>query len=185
MEYVDYYAVVGVSPMACVNSLCSFTSNFPHVRIRNLSFIVSLTERGDPSLQSMKTVESINHALSISTSAPNLPIPLASDYLWIPEADLEGATKNIITGVLSRTTDGSRVIVDATAGRKIMASSAVVAALLLSYLHGIPVDINYYLLKAYDNGTKAKEFSDLEENDALTLVFDTEQILRAFGLEMA
>ncbi|MBN2230294.1 MAG: hypothetical protein JW779_11960 [Candidatus Thorarchaeota archaeon] len=181
MEYVDYYAVVGVSPIACVNSLCSFISNFSDVHIRNLSFIVSLTESGEPSPQSMKTTESINYALSISTSAPSLPRPQASDYIWIPEADLEGAIRTIIEGVLSRTTDDSRVIVDATAGRKIMASSAVVASLILSYSYGIPVAINYYLLKSYDDEARRKSFAELGEHDAMTCIFEMSEVNRRLG----
>lgn len=184
MQTVDYFTVVGVSPRACVNSLCSFLERFPDVSIRNLSFIVSLTEKGEPSQRSIDNVESIVRSLADSSYASNLTTPLRPDYIWIPEADLGVATRRIINDVLSRITDCPRVVVDATAGRKIMASSAVVASLLLAHLHGIPVDINYYLLKTYSDDTKRKEYSALGDDDAQTLIFNAKQLLRDSGFKV-
>jgi len=167
--------MVGVTPQACANSLAWYLRLRMEPEISNVYFMTSQDE-GEPSEEGKRYIKEV-HELS-KEMAPRLAAEAfenitfeTEDIIWIPEANLPVATRLIAEGILDRCPD-DEIVIDITAGRKIMASSAVVAALHLYHSCDIDVKLTYYLLKEFSRQNLKKKAYELGLDEAETIMID-------------
>ncbi|MGM0687487.1 MAG: hypothetical protein ACQET3_10990 [Promethearchaeati archaeon] len=175
----SYFMMVGVTPQACANSLAWYLRLGMEPEISDVYFMTSQDE-GEPSEEGKKYIKEV-HELS-KEIAPRLAAEAfekitfdTEDIIWIPEADLPVATRLIAEGILDRCLD-DEIVIDITAGRKIMASSAVVAALHLYHSCDIDVKLTYYLLKEFSRQNLKKKAYELGLDEAETIMIDIDDL---------
>ncbi len=175
-----YFMTVGVTPQACANSLSWYLRSENDPEIDEVYFITSWDD-GEPSAKGENIIQQV---CDLSKQISSRMAPKAfekiefrtDDIIWIPEADLPVATKIIAKALLERCPEGCQVVVDTTAGRKMMTGSALVASLLVHQKYGREVFISYYLLHDFSREKLAKKAYELGLDDAETILISVDDL---------
>ncbi|MBN2230003.1 MAG: hypothetical protein JW779_10495 [Candidatus Thorarchaeota archaeon] len=173
----SYFSVVGITPIACANSIASYLMDDRHVPIGDIFFVTSWDERAEPSSTSQQYVKEVIDLLTKnlehmhSDGLDDITFH-PDDIVWIPEENLSLGVKCITEGIFHKTARNERIIIDTTAGRKTMASSAVLAGYILNNRYERKVTLSYYWLRRFSPEIMGKPVYELDSDDAEIVLTD-------------
>lgn len=174
---MKYFMMVGATPKACANAFAWYIRSNSGPPVDELKFICSSDRHGGQSATSISNVMDTVHLIkeNLVRISPEALEPLSiseTDILWIPEADLGTATQEITRGILDRTTETDEIVIDPTAGRKLMSASAVLSAVLLYQRYSRDVQLSYYWLIRFTKENLQKMAYELGIDDAETVIVE-------------
>lgn len=177
----SYFMVIGVTPQACANSLTWYLKTKKGPELRNVYFISS-SESGDgPTSRTKRHVNRITEILEENLFYMSLDVLdqmtlHTDDVVWIPQEKLGEGIRVIAESILERTEKDTQVVIDPTAGRKIMSSSSIVAGLILHQKYNRKVLFSYYWLKRFDQISLSKKAYELGLDEAETIIMRVDDI---------
>ena len=162
MYLASYFAVVGVTPKAVANSIAWYMRSNSQPSIDEIHFI---TSSNDGISSEGYSKEDIAEAVDILLENLRRLSPESVDKIkinqdepiFIPEANLALGIRQIVQGIIDRTTAGNKVVIDVTAGRKSMSAAAVVAGIRHHQVHKRRTWIAYYWLYEFSKESLATQ----------------------------
>ncbi|RLI49047.1 MAG: hypothetical protein DRO73_07480 [Candidatus Thorarchaeota archaeon] len=178
---MKYFMTVGTTPLACANSVYWYLRTGKGEIPERVWFIASEDPAGGPSHDSrthIEAIETLLHEFLERTPRDdwyNICFE-TDDIIWIPEADLAQGTRLIGDGILKRCKVGDSITIDATAGRKTMATSAVLAGLALYQKELYNVNFHYYWLREFRRESLGKKAYELAVDEIESVLVPAEAI---------
>ncbi|MHA1864212.1 MAG: hypothetical protein ACTSWA_10630 [Candidatus Thorarchaeota archaeon] len=177
----SYFAVVGVTPKAVANSIAWYIRSDSQPPISEINFITSskdgITSEGYSKEDISTSVDILLENLKRLSPESIDKIKInQEDPIFIPEANFAIGIRQIVQGIINKTSPGTEIVIDATAGRKSMSAAAVVAGLRLHHAHNRRTWISYYWLHDFSKDTLSKNVWELGLDQAEIVVIGVDQI---------